>query len=211
MEITALCCNEGLDRAGIRRRRIVEAARMLFADNGFHATGVAQIAKASGVAVGQLYRDFGAKEDIVADIVEGDCVRFVARESLSHAIETGDRDTVVAWLHQFVEPTGKNDSQQLFAEIIAESARNPRIADIVARMRIEVSETMLSALAFLAPGDDRAASRDRLAELILTQSLGLKQQRLMNPAADLTRLTAVILKVIDREIAALETAARMPA
>jgi AcrR family transcriptional regulator len=48
-------------KAAQRREKIIEAARKLFIDNGFHATGVAQIAKESGIAVGQLYRDFASR------------------------------------------------------------------------------------------------------------------------------------------------------
>jgi len=43
------------ERANARRERIMASARRLFLINGFHATGVAQIARESGVAVGQLY------------------------------------------------------------------------------------------------------------------------------------------------------------
>ncbi|RZM06398.1 MAG: TetR/AcrR family transcriptional regulator, partial [Sphingomonas sp.] len=37
-------------------------ARRLFVEHGFHSTGIALIAKESGVAVQQLYRDFPSKE-----------------------------------------------------------------------------------------------------------------------------------------------------
>ena len=70
---TAICMGEeGESRAALRRRRITDAARKLFVANGFHATGMAQLAKASGIAVGQIYRDFAAKEDIVAALVTAD-------------------------------------------------------------------------------------------------------------------------------------------
>ena len=45
---TIACCGLPADRAATRRRRIIEAARSLFVANGFHATGVAQIARESG-------------------------------------------------------------------------------------------------------------------------------------------------------------------
>ena len=48
------------EKALLRREKIVSAARRLFIANGFHATGVAQIAKESGIAVGQIYRDFSS-------------------------------------------------------------------------------------------------------------------------------------------------------
>ncbi|WP_443018235.1 helix-turn-helix domain-containing protein [Sphingobium sp. TKS] len=40
--------------------------RDLFVKRGFHQTGMAQIASSSGIAVGQIYRDFANKEAIIA-------------------------------------------------------------------------------------------------------------------------------------------------
>ena len=116
MNETGACCGYGADRATLRRQRITEAARKLFITNGFHATGVAQIAKESGVAVGQIYRDFEAKEDIVAQIVEGDAKKFVLRETLQRAISENDSAAVWAWIRQFVEPSKCLDTNQLFAD-----------------------------------------------------------------------------------------------
>ncbi len=64
-------------RADDRRRHLIDVARKLFTEHGFHATGVAQIAAASGIRVGQIYRDFSGKEDIVAAIVAEDVAAFL--------------------------------------------------------------------------------------------------------------------------------------
>ena len=194
------CCGLMLDRAELRRRRIIAAARNLFVCNGFHATGVAQIAKASGVAVGQLYRDFDAKEEIVAAIVESDCARLLERESLERAIARRDPDAVRDWIRQFVRPTVDREAMLMFAEIIAESTRNERIAAIFARTRADVILNVLAALALLAPGDRVAVRRELLADLVLTQSLGLKQQMLLQPDIDIERLVSAIMIAIVREV-----------
>ena len=57
----------------------MDVARTLFTEQGFHRTGVAQIAAASGIKVGQIYRDFADKEAIVAAIVESDLAAFLQR------------------------------------------------------------------------------------------------------------------------------------
>lgn len=206
MDIRQGCCGEILDRAELRRRRIIQAARNLFVENGFHATGVAQIAKASGVAVGQIYRDFDAKEEIVAAIVEGDCARLLERESLHQAIAVGDGDAVRDWIRQFVRPSVDREAILMFAEIIAESTRNPRIAAIFDRTRADVSVNMLAALALLAPGDRIEPRRRLLAELVLTLSLGLKQQFLLQPQMDIDAMVHAIMTAILREIDAMRAA-----
>lgn len=58
------------ERADNRRRHLLDVARRLFIDQGFHQTGVAQIAAESGIKVGQIYRDFASKEAIIAAICE---------------------------------------------------------------------------------------------------------------------------------------------
>ncbi len=207
IKLEGLRCEPMRDRARLRRQRIIDAARILFNENGFHATGVAQIARASGVAVGQIYRDFEAKEDIVAEIVEGDLAEFMACDSLHRAISTGDAAQVREWIRHFLGPTHR-DAKPLFAEIVAESSRNERIAAIFSRVRQEVNASMLAALTLLAPGDHVASRRALLADLVLTQSLGLMQFRLSHPGVDTDGLTDLIMSVIAREVDALRGAAQ---
>ena len=47
------------------RARIMDAARTLFSSNGFHQTSMAQLATAAQVSVGQIYRLFKGKEDVI--------------------------------------------------------------------------------------------------------------------------------------------------
>jgi AcrR family transcriptional regulator len=50
--------------------RIVEVARELFFDQGYAATGIAQILKASGTKSGSLYYFFPSKEDLLAAVLK---------------------------------------------------------------------------------------------------------------------------------------------
>jgi AcrR family transcriptional regulator len=52
------------------RARIVEAARQLFFQQGYHATGVAQILKAAEARSGSLYHFFPSKEDLLVAVLE---------------------------------------------------------------------------------------------------------------------------------------------
>ncbi|MEP6784430.1 MAG: helix-turn-helix domain-containing protein [Sphingomonadales bacterium] len=198
MKIGELACGGPSDRASLRRGRIVDTARILFAANGFHATGMAQIAKESGIAIGQIYRDFAAKEDIVAAIVTGDCRKFMAREALQRAIVDRDEAAVWSWIRELVEPNA--DDSGLFMEIVAESARNERIAAIFAASHVDVIGCLLDALRLFAP-DDRLAERCALlADMILTQSLGIMQHRVLMPGMDTRRLVDAVMFIMTREI-----------
>jgi AcrR family transcriptional regulator len=193
-------------RAAARRRKVIDAARLLFSDNGFHATGIAQIAKESGVAVGQLYRDFASKEEIVAAIVQTDCVDFMAGEPLKEAVGRGDRDSVRAWVRNFVDPGTRNNDGRMFAEILAESSRNERIAAIFTTVQADSRTNMLTALSLFAPSPEMCPRRSTLADTILAMSLGLMHYRLMHRDADICGLVTSLIAIVEREIDELERA-----
>ncbi|MEH3159052.1 MAG: helix-turn-helix domain containing protein [Sphingomonas taxi] len=211
MNEPGICCGALRTKSEERRARVIDAARKLFVDNGFHATGIAQIARESGVAVGQLYRDFASKEEIVAAIVTTDCCTFMAADSLRLAIGDGDERQVREWIHQFVMPEDDIDDSRLFAEIMAEAARNARIAAIFDTVHEDVRGLMLNALAMLAPGDALAERRSVLADTILTMSLGLLHHQLVRPRFDVMPLADAFAVMIDRDIDALRAEAAAPA
>ncbi|WP_375428840.1 TetR/AcrR family transcriptional regulator [uncultured Sphingomonas sp.] len=197
------CCGERSSRAGLRRRKLIETARMLFIQNGFHATGIAQIARESGIAVGQIYRDFSAKEEIVAALVEEDCGRFMDVGTLDAAIAGGDSNAVRAWLRHFVDPDEDRDGDRLFAEIMAEASRNERVAAIFVGLQDRFRANLLAALTILAPGEEAAAGHATLADTIMTLSIGLLHHRLIRPTLDMPTLAGALRSLIDREVDAL--------
>jgi AcrR family transcriptional regulator len=204
---TAAPCSVGAtSRAELRRRKVTDTARKLFVEHGFHATGMAQIASESGVAVGQIYRDFSAKEDIVAALVETDCSRLMTFEVLEEAIRAADVDAVRTWLRDFVEPGDCMDDARLFAEIVAEASRNARVAAIFGALQARLRRHLLAALELLTPGAVLARRRAVLADAIMTLSLGLFHQQLMCPKSDLASVTRAVQAVLDRELAALAAA-----
>jgi AcrR family transcriptional regulator len=58
------------ERAALRREEILEAAERAFARNGFHATGIADIAADLGIGHGTFYRYFKNKHDIAVSVSE---------------------------------------------------------------------------------------------------------------------------------------------
>jgi TetR/AcrR family transcriptional repressor of nem operon len=52
------------------RNRILEVAARLFAEHGYHATGVADILRVGGVKSGSLYHFFSSKEDLLVAVMK---------------------------------------------------------------------------------------------------------------------------------------------
>jgi AcrR family transcriptional regulator len=65
-----------------RRKQIVQAARTLFREKGYHATTIRDIADMSGVLSGSLYAHIRTKEDLLFEITDEVADHFV------HKLET---------------------------------------------------------------------------------------------------------------------------
>lgn len=61
-----------------RRADVLAAARRLFAEKGFHATGTRELAAAADINDGLLYRFFANKEEILAALVDEAIAAFAA-------------------------------------------------------------------------------------------------------------------------------------
>ncbi|WP_029623953.1 TetR/AcrR family transcriptional regulator [Sphingomonas sp. PAMC 26617] len=190
-----------LEKAEERRGKILAAARQLFTRHGFHGTGVAQIASESGVKVGQLYRDFACKEDIIAALVEPDVGVFLDEQALALAVEAQDFHLVRTWIRRFIEDDSTlDDDFALMAETIAEATRNLRVAAIVHRVDARVRGSILTALAVLAPGETKAPQRLHLADFIMAIGHGVWFRRISDPNVDHVGLSGYVGGLIDSEL-----------
>ncbi len=216
MSMNAVCCDIlpliPAGRAAERRQHILDTSRRLFIENGFHRTGVAQISAASGVKVGQIYRDFSAKEDIVAAIALRDLSQFLDEAGLDRAIHARDMAAVRQWILAFVTYDEDVDGYRLMPEIMAESSRNPRIARLQEEISSRVKNALAAALAAWAPGKDRAIARSELADLILTLGGGLCQSIVMEAlqGRDYLPLCERLQAIVSRELELIRDAEGWP-
>lgn len=67
------------DRQADRRRQILEAAVKVFAEKGFHASRVGDIAEEAGIAYGLVYHYFESKEDLLETIFRTTWTEMLAR------------------------------------------------------------------------------------------------------------------------------------
>ncbi len=101
--------------AGDKRERILDAAVRVFAKSGFHATRVADVAKAAGVADGTIYLYFESKDELLRSLFEDRVGRLLAfvRESL------GKHDSAKAKLAAIIElQLGVYEGEPELAEVM---------------------------------------------------------------------------------------------
>ncbi|GGB29571.1 TetR family transcriptional regulator [Sphingomonas metalli] len=198
-------------RATERRQHLLNTARTLFTDRGFHQTGMAQIAAASGVKVGQIYRDFASKEDIIAAIVQRDLEEYLDAGALAAAIASGDRRAIRAWLVRLIEPCDPIEDCCLMVEIHAEVTRNPRIAEINRCVDAQVRARIGEALGALVPGLRDPRHLELLIDLVGVFSLGVLYRRISDPAHDARALADQLIRILDRELESVMCCSGVPA
>ncbi|MGW5517823.1 TetR/AcrR family transcriptional regulator [Nocardia africana] len=71
------------------RERVIQVAIELFSRQGFHGTGVAELAKAVGLGSGALYYHMGSKEELLWDVLRTHIEEALAR---AEAIADTDQD-----------------------------------------------------------------------------------------------------------------------
>ena len=75
------------------QKRILESAEVLFASKGYKNTTIANIAKAAGVSVGNVYRYYISKEEILYKVLPAEFVELI--QNIMHAkILSGKSETI---------------------------------------------------------------------------------------------------------------------
>lgn len=127
-------------------RKILDAARLCFRRDGFHKASTAEISRTAGVSIANLYQYFPSKDDLIIAIVEEDHsidLGLIAEIERSDSLVEGMADAIASAL---ASPSMIN-SVQLHTEILAEAARNPRVAAILKRTEDEVATAVAAVVA----------------------------------------------------------------
>ena len=119
------------------KERIIQSAIECFSKYGLDRTRMDDVAQKADLSKGTLYLYFKSKEDLFYVICENNLK--VLKEQLSHIFSTTKED-LVSNAEQFYEnfhKVEKKESEKVFYEIIAESARNPKLQKLLYTQRIK--------------------------------------------------------------------------
>lgn len=114
-------------RRHAQRERILDAARKEFIRSGFHAAGMATIAKTAGMSPGLIYRYFENKNAIILAIIESQLE--IARERIRGFRNTADLCAgMISYFDEDGPDRDRSMNEALFLEMSAEATRDPEIA-----------------------------------------------------------------------------------
>ena len=198
--IPSAAARDHSERARAQRERILAAAHRCFAERGFHAASMADIAKTAGMSAGLLYRYFDSKAAIVRAIIDRQMVE--ARTVLDQLSTAEDFVTVlVDHFERWTHPDASEMSAALFLEMTAEATRDPEIAEVIraadAQIRAGLAETLRRARARSAPAeapDDPRVARRVLALQCVIEGLLVRSVR--QPRLDRATLVACLEKAL---------------
>ncbi len=137
--MTAHSSEPGKAATGDKRERILDAAERIFAQHGFFAARVSEIAKEAGVADGTIYLYFKNKDDLLISLFESRMER--VNELLAGVIarHTKPRDKLLAFIKAYL---GLVKDQPAAAEVLTVELRqsakfmkgqptNPKFAELL--------------------------------------------------------------------------------
>ena len=178
-----------------RRDQILTAAMKCFGENGFHASSMAELAKRAGMSVGHIYHYFESKDAIIEAIVDRD-----KEDEPSFLDEVSRADDVVAAimdrLDEAVERHLDRDRAALQLEVLAEAARNPRIAVKLHSADAAVRSRLIQVLSPRLASLDPREVADRV-EAIAATFQGLVVRAVHNPDLDreaVVRTTRLVMR-----------------
>ena len=188
-------------RAQARRQRVIAVARKLFAQHGFHGTGVAHLAALAEIHIGQLYRDFAGKEAIISAIVDEDINDLLATPIADNGAR-GDEllAQLMRWVLDLYIRIIAPDKPRLYLEIVAEASRNPAIATIVQVGDVRIRNAFLTALHAYDDGRRGASEEEVIADVFMSFIIGLGGRSVHQPDVDGVRLAHRAGRIIEREI-----------
>lgn len=178
------------ERSDQRREQVLDAAEACFLAEGFHGASMARIAAATKMSVGHIYQYFDGKEAIIIALCER---RFAGFERLLEA--AGQVSALVdAWAAQFawwIDPV----RAPLTLEIMSEAGRNPKVAQVVARIDKHFRDIMRRNLLPLAGPIPEAEIEDRL-EAIVMLAHGMTSRITADPKAKPEQLLAAFREAV---------------
>ncbi|MEJ3742108.1 TetR/AcrR family transcriptional regulator [Actinomycetes bacterium KLBMP 9797] len=117
-----------------RRQQILDAARVCFSRNGFHATSMQDVIAEAGLSVGAVYRYFKSKQELVTAIAEEvlEGADEVFGEIVAHEPPLPLADAIDRALGFADAQTGPDGVFRIAIQVWAESLRDPILAGFVA-------------------------------------------------------------------------------
>jgi len=163
---------------------LLDAARDVFAERGFHGSSIGEICERAGLTTGAFYSNYSSKDALFFALFDRHSQRLVQRfgEFVSDALDA--EDPLSALLELLAELNDYDPSWYLIStEFTLHAIRNPQTAKVLAehdkQLRVELTE--LLRLLLKKSGRKTEVDLDMLARLVVAIHEGGLAQSLVEP------------------------------
>ena len=125
-----------------RREEIIRAAHKCFISRGFHATGMADIAREFGMSAGHIYNYFPSKTAIIEEVISRGMEDFYKNSCALQESQESYEKTLVQ-VRRVLSGFLKKERVALSLELVAEASHDPELekvlreADVKARTHLK--------------------------------------------------------------------------
>jgi AcrR family transcriptional regulator len=183
------------ERAQQRCNQVLIAATNCFRHYGFHGCSMAQLAKEAGMSVGHIYHYFQNKEAIIDAIVKRDLYECIG--AIDQLRQGSDMfQDMVNGIRTPVENSLNPENAALQFEILAEAARNPKVASMVQEAHLHVRQIVSELIACGCKRPLSTAEIDSKIDLIGTLFDGLMVRAIRCPDIDIEQLLPVMRSTV---------------
>ncbi|ETF01579.1 TetR family transcriptional regulator [Advenella kashmirensis W13003] len=177
-------------------QKLIKAAACCFSERGFSATSVKEIAARAGISQGAMYTYFKSKDDLIAAIVLEEQHSALEKQGQDYTTSHFQRlcDLVVSCISDVGYPVTHN----LWVEILAESARNPKLRETF----VESDKAMRKGIARIidqgvSNGEFRPGIRSREATLYIFALMdGLIARKAIDPNFSVSKSLPSFVRVL---------------
>jgi AcrR family transcriptional regulator len=187
------------ERQAKTRQALLEAAAAVFAERGFTAASLEEIAERAGYTRGAIYANFADKDELFLTLVERHKGAFVdAFERAAALASTQERLAEVQALLAGGPPGLAADWTVLWAEVWLHAARHPQLAERLAEQERRYRGAVARLLAIVAAdlGVELSASVEELAAEVIALDVGLALQRRLAPELGPDALGRAIVRLL---------------
>lgn len=205
------------------RDRIIEAAEVLFAVNGYDGTSLRDITEQAGVNVAAVNYHFGSKENLLADLLDR-IITPINEERLELLAARADDDIdsvlrafLLPDLHALEKLAGRNPDLPRFVSRMY-SENSPLMHRVIGAQFAEVGQRFGTAFAASLPGHDETEISFRLSCVVAivvylfagVQAPGMAQLTTGSTEQDLARLLSVTRSIMTAAIEEVATVREDP-
>lgn len=182
-----------------KRRQIIEAAVLCFAEKGFRGTSTNEICAAAGMSPGNLFHYFPNKQAVIEAIAEED-----RRETSERFALLADEPDAILAIERLAEELLKQCADPIYArigvEIVAEAMRSPEMAALFANSEAPIKANVVALLERgIAQGQIDATLDPRFAATWLIALIdGAISRSVLDPDFEFSTYAPTLMRMIRR-------------